>query len=62
MSASAPLIRRAAVEGMGTAALVAVVVGSGIPATGPIIDAGTRLPANSLATPAPSAEESALAR
>ncbi|MFD8793141.1 aquaporin [Streptomyces vinaceus] len=50
MNASAPLIRRAAVEGLGTAALVAVVVGSGIQATELTLDAGTQLLANSLAT------------
>ncbi|GHB67289.1 transport protein [Streptomyces cirratus] len=50
MSAPAPLVRRAAVEGLGTAALVAVVVGSGIQATGLTRDVGTQLLANSLAT------------
>ncbi|MFE2146266.1 aquaporin [Streptomyces sp. NPDC059456] len=50
MSAGAPLIRRAAVEGIGTAALVAVVVGSGIQATGLTRDVGVQLLANSLAT------------
>ncbi|WP_433401581.1 aquaporin [Streptomyces sp. CA-146814] len=49
MSAPAPL-RRAAVEGLGTAALVAVVVGSGIQATELTRDIGTQLLANSLAT------------
>ncbi|MFJ9935371.1 hypothetical protein ACIRSJ_19910 [Streptomyces virginiae] len=34
MSTRAPLIRRVAVEALGTAALVTVVVGSGIQATG----------------------------
>ncbi|MFD7834054.1 aquaporin [Streptomyces sp. NPDC059761] len=50
MSAGAPLVRRAAVEGIGTAALVAVVVGSGIQATGLTQDVGVQLLANSLAT------------
>ncbi|MEU8461558.1 MIP/aquaporin family protein [Streptomyces sp. NPDC029003] len=50
MSARAPLIRRTAVEALGTAALVAVVVGSGIQATGLTRDAGVQLLANSLAT------------
>ncbi|MEU7426324.1 MIP/aquaporin family protein [Streptomyces sp. NPDC040750] len=50
MSAPAPLLRRAAVEGLGTAALVAVVVGSGIQATELTHDVGTQLLANSLAT------------
>ncbi|MEU5074408.1 MIP/aquaporin family protein [Streptomyces asoensis] len=50
MSASAPLLRRAAVEGLGTAALVTVVVGSGIQASELTRDAGTQLLANSLAT------------
>ncbi|MGV9555689.1 aquaporin [Streptomyces sp. NPDC003401] len=50
MSASAPLPRRAAVEGLGTAALVAVVVGSGIQATELTRDVGTQLLADSLAT------------
>ncbi|MFI5877339.1 aquaporin [Streptomyces sp. NPDC051445] len=50
MSAPALLIRRAAVEGLGTAALVAVVVGSGIQATELTHDVGTQLLANSLAT------------
>lgn len=50
MSARAPLWRRAAVEGLGTAALVAVVVGSGIQATELTRDAATQLLANSLAT------------
>ncbi|MEV4441810.1 MIP/aquaporin family protein [Streptomyces sp. NPDC049577] len=50
MSAGAPLARRAAVEGLGTAALVAVVVGSGIQATELTSDAGVQLLANSLAT------------
>ncbi|GHJ96357.1 glycerol uptake transporter protein [Streptomyces sp. NE5-10] len=47
---SAPLMRRAAVEGLGTAALVTVVVGSGIQATALSHDVGTQLLANSLAT------------
>ncbi|WP_030871185.1 aquaporin [Streptomyces sp. NRRL S-37] len=46
----APLTRRAAAEGLGTAALVAVVVGSGIQATELTHDTGTQLLANSLAT------------
>lgn len=50
MSAPAPLGRRAAVEGLGTAALVAVVVGSGIQATELTRDVGVQLMANSLAT------------
>ncbi|MER5807276.1 MIP/aquaporin family protein [Streptomyces sp. NPDC002033] len=50
MNARAPLIRRTAVEALGTAALVAVVVGSGIQATGLTRDAGVQLLANSLAT------------
>ncbi|MFF7813401.1 aquaporin [Streptomyces sp. NPDC007945] len=47
---TAPLPRRAAVEGLGTAALVTVVVGSGIQATALTRDVGTQLLANSLAT------------
>ncbi|MGQ5637801.1 MULTISPECIES: aquaporin [unclassified Streptomyces] len=50
MSAEAPLARRAAAEMVGTAALVAVVVGSGIQATGLTHDVGVQLLANSLAT------------
>ncbi|MER7822222.1 MIP/aquaporin family protein [Streptomyces sp. NPDC096097] len=50
MSALASLRRRATVEGLGTAALVAVVVGSGIQATELTQDVGTQLLANSLAT------------
>ncbi|PWK71095.1 glycerol uptake facilitator-like aquaporin [Streptomyces sp. CG 926] len=50
MSAPASLRRRATVEGLGTAALVAVVVGSGIQATELTQDVGTQLLANSLAT------------
>ncbi|MFC5669027.1 aquaporin [Streptomyces incanus] len=51
MSAPAPLLlRRATVEGLGTAALVAVVVGSGIQATELTRDVGVQLLANSLAT------------
>ncbi|MFF3619218.1 aquaporin [Streptomyces sp. NPDC002467] len=50
MSAPAPLLRRAAVEGLGTAGLVAVVVGSGIQATELTQDVATQLLANSLAT------------
>ncbi|MFH8367797.1 aquaporin [Streptomyces sp. NPDC018031] len=49
MAAASPA-RRAAVEGLGTAALVAVVVGSGIQATELTSDPGVRLLANSLAT------------
>ncbi|MFG2989393.1 aquaporin [Streptomyces sp. NPDC048257] len=47
---SAPLGRRVAAEALGTAGLVAVVVGSGIQATGLSQDAGVQLLANSLAT------------
>ncbi|KPI22060.1 major intrinsic protein [Actinobacteria bacterium OK074] len=47
---SVPLGRRAAAEAVGTAALVAVVVGSGIQATELTQDVGVRLLANSLAT------------
>ncbi|MEV7869480.1 aquaporin [Streptomyces sp. NPDC088124] len=50
MSAPAPLLRRATTEGLGTAALVAVVVGSGIQATELTHDVATQLLANSLAT------------
>jgi glycerol uptake facilitator-like aquaporin len=50
VSAAAPLARRAAVEAIGTAALVAVVVGSGIQATALTRDVGVQLLANSLAT------------
>ncbi|MFF0554494.1 aquaporin [Streptomyces sp. NPDC004266] len=50
MSGPAPLIRRAAAEGIGTAALVAVVVGSGIQATELTRDVGLQLLANGLAT------------
>ncbi|WP_043173445.1 aquaporin [Streptomyces sp. NRRL B-24484] len=50
MSASPPLGRRAAVEFLGTAALVAVVVGSGIQAAQLSHDVGVQLLANSLAT------------
>ncbi|MEE4541982.1 aquaporin [Streptomyces sp. V4-01] len=46
----APLARRAAAELVGTAALVAVVVGSGIQATELTHDVGLRLLANSTAT------------
>jgi glycerol uptake facilitator-like aquaporin len=45
-----PLARRAAAELVGTAALVAVVVGSGVQATELTGDAGVQLLANSLAT------------
>ncbi|MEU6201794.1 MIP/aquaporin family protein [Streptomyces sp. NPDC047061] len=48
MSASLP--RRALAEAVGSAALVAVVVGSGIQATGLTRDVGVQLLANSLAT------------
>ncbi|PZH01470.1 hypothetical protein C1I97_22365 [Streptomyces sp. NTH33] len=47
---SASLGRRALAEAVGSAALVAVVVGSGIQATGLSRDAGVHLLANSLAT------------
>ncbi|SDP52058.1 Glycerol uptake facilitator (Major Intrinsic Protein Family) [Streptomyces sp. cf386] len=47
---SAPLVRRAAAEAVGSAALVAVVVGSGIQATELSRDVGVQLLANSLAT------------
>ncbi|MER5943276.1 aquaporin [Streptomyces sp. NPDC001928] len=47
---SAPLARRAAAEAVGSAALVAVVVGSGIQATELSQDVGVQLLANSLAT------------
>ncbi|GAA4834122.1 aquaporin [Kitasatospora terrestris] len=50
MIATAPLGRRAAVEFVGTGALVAVVVGSGIQATKLSQDVGLQLLANSLAT------------
>ncbi|MFF7992558.1 aquaporin [Kitasatospora xanthocidica] len=50
MTATAPLGRRAAVEFVGTGALVAVVVGSGIQATKLSQDVGVQLLANSLAT------------
>lgn len=50
MSVPAPLVRRVAAEALGTAALVAVVVGSGIQATTLTQDIGVRLLANSLAT------------
>ena len=50
MTARAPLARRVAAEAVGTAALVAVVVGSGIQATELSADVGVRLLANSLAT------------
>ncbi|HEY5835560.1 aquaporin [Streptomyces sp.] len=50
MSGRAPLVRRAAAEAVGTAALVAVVVGSGIQATELTRDVGVQLLANSLAT------------
>lgn len=47
---SASLARRALAEGAGTAALVTVVVGSGIQATELSRDVGVQLLANSLAT------------
>ncbi|MFI6015288.1 aquaporin [Streptomyces sp. NPDC051243] len=47
---SAPLARRVAAEAVGSAALVAVVVGSGIQATELSRDIGVQLLANSLAT------------
>ncbi|UXY25396.1 aquaporin [Streptomyces sp. HUAS TT20] len=47
---SAPLVRRAAAEAIGTGLLVAVVVGSGIQATELSRDVGVQLLANSLAT------------
>ncbi|WP_329491826.1 aquaporin family protein [Kitasatospora sp. NBC_01246] len=50
MTEGAPLGRRAAVEFVGTGALVAVVVGSGIQATQLSQDVGVRLLADSLAT------------
>ncbi|MFJ9839258.1 aquaporin [Kitasatospora sp. NPDC101155] len=50
MTQPAPLVRRAAVEFTGSAALVAVVVGSGIQATKLSHDVGVQLLANSLAT------------
>lgn len=50
MNGPAPLGRRAAVELLGTAALVAIVVGSGIQATRLSPDVGVQLLANSLAT------------
>lgn len=50
MTDLAPLSRRAAVEAVGTAALVAIVVGSGIQATKLSHDIGVQLLANSLAT------------
>ena len=50
MTALVPLRRRAAAEAVGTAALVVVVVGSGIQATELTSDVGEQLLANSLAT------------
>ncbi|MGA5822941.1 aquaporin [Kitasatospora sp. NPDC094028] len=50
MTGTAPLGRRAAVEFVGTGALVAVVVGSGIQASKLSQDVGVQLLANSLAT------------
>lgn len=47
---NAPLCRRTLAEGIGSAALVAVVVGSGIQATELTRDVGVQLLANSLAT------------
>ena len=50
MTEEAPLRRRVAAEAVGTAVLVAVVVGSGIQATELSSDVGVQLLANSLAT------------
>ncbi|MDX2544936.1 MIP/aquaporin family protein [Streptomyces sp. WI04-05B] len=50
MTAAVPLGRRVAAEAVGTAALVAIVVGSGIQATELSQDVGVQLLANSLAT------------
>ena len=50
MTPPVPLLRRAAAEAIGTAVLVAVVVGSGIQATTLSADVGVQLLANSLAT------------
>ncbi|MFE0460334.1 aquaporin [Kitasatospora sp. NPDC058965] len=50
MTAMAPLLRRSAAECVGTGALVAVVVGSGIQAAKLSPDVGVQLLANSLAT------------
>ncbi|MEW1646013.1 MIP/aquaporin family protein [Streptomyces sp. NPDC091219] len=50
MTAPVPLGRRVAAEAVGTAALVAIVVGSGIQATELSRDVGVQLLANSLAT------------
>ncbi len=50
MTEPAPLGRRTAVEAVGTAALVAIVVGSGIQAARLSTDTGVQLLANSLAT------------
>ncbi|WP_327063759.1 aquaporin [Kitasatospora purpeofusca] len=50
MTGAPPLARRAAAEFVGTGALVAVVVGSGIQAAGLSQDVGVQLLANSLAT------------
>jgi glycerol uptake facilitator-like aquaporin len=50
VTAEAPLVRRAAAEALGTAVLVAVVVGSGVQATELTQDVGVQLLANSLAT------------
>lgn len=50
MTEPVPLIRRAAAECIGTGALVAVVVGSGIQAASLTQDAGVQLLANALAT------------
>ncbi|MEY9963499.1 glycerol uptake facilitator-like aquaporin [Streptacidiphilus sp. MAP12-16] len=50
MTAPAPLARRAAAEAVGTAVLVAVVIGSGIQATNLTSDVGLQLLANCLAT------------
>jgi glycerol uptake facilitator-like aquaporin len=50
MTAPAPLARRAAAEAVGTAVLVATVIGSGIQATNLTSDVGLQLLANCLAT------------
>jgi glycerol uptake facilitator-like aquaporin len=50
MTARAPLARRAIAEAVGTAVLVAVVIGSGIQATNLTSDVGLQLLANCLAT------------
>ncbi|WP_042376056.1 aquaporin [Streptacidiphilus melanogenes] len=50
MTTPAPLVRRAAAEAVGTAVLVATVIGSGIQATSLTSDVGLQLLANCLAT------------